>query len=366
MSRRGENIYKRKDGRWEGRYKSGFRSDGKTRYSSVYAHSYKQVKELLNEKRRQINEEVDCCTMTINKLFELWFDVIKVQVKESTFANYLMKYEKHISPFMGQVIYDRLTVDFLSYFISTKMQSGLSARYVADIAKVLKSVCRFAHSRFGFADKSELISVPRATDNEKKLLNSTEQSLLNNYLLKEVTQLHAGIILAAATGIRLGELCALKWADIDPYSGTVFVGHTLQRIKNYGIGSATKLIITTPKSSSSVRKIPLPDFVVTMFEKLRKSDDFFILSACEKPLEPRTVQYAFKKILKTNGLPDVSFHSLRHNFATNCIALGIDVKTLSELLGHSSVTITLNRYVHSSMERKAKCMEKVSEIFINS
>lgn len=366
MARRGENIYKRKDGRWEGRYKNGYKPNGKTRYSSVYAHSYKQVRELLNEKRIQCGEEVTCCPMTINKLFESWFVSIKLDVKESTYANYLMKYEKHISPFMGQIVYDRLTADFLNYFISTKIQSGLSTRYVADIARVLKSVCHFAHRRFGLVDKSGLIPAPRCTDNEKKLLSSTEQNILNSYLLREVTPLNAGIFLAAATGIRLGELCALKWADIDPHSGTIFVSHTLQRIKNCGSGSATKLVITAPKSSSSVRRIPLPAFVISMLEKLRRSDEIFVLSACEKPLEPRTVQYAFKKILKTNRLSDVSFHSLRHAFATNCITLGVDVKTLSELLGHSSVAITLNRYVHTSMEQKTKCMERVSEIFMIS
>lgn len=366
MARRGENIYKRKDGRWEGRYKNGFKPDGRVRYSSVYAHSYKNVRELLDEKRRHSDEGVNCRTVTINELFELWFEAIRFKVKESTYANYLMKYEKHIFPFMGRVAYDHLTPDLLNCFISTKIQSGLSARYVADIAGVLRSVCRFAHNRFGFMDRSGLISIPKCTSNEKKLLSGTEQSILNSYLLKEKTYLNVGILLAAATGIRLGELCSLKWADIDPLSGTVFVGHTLQRIRNCDSGSATKLVITSPKSNSSVRKIPLPVFVITILEKLRKDDDYFILSACEKPLEPRTVQYAFKKILRINGLPDVSFHSLRHTFATNCIALGFDAKTLSELLGHSSVTITLNRYVHSSMERKAKCMEKVSGMFIMS
>ena len=173
-----------------------------------------------------------------------------------------------------------------------------------------------------------------------------------------------GILLSAATGIRIGELCALKWENIDLEKRTLTVNNTVQRIKSIDGSSATKLIITSPKSNSSVREIPLPDFIIPILESLKANNDYYLLSGTRAIIEPRTMQYRFKRILSDLNLPDVSFHSLRHGFATTCIALGFDVKTLSEILGHSSVEITLNRYVHSSMERKAEFMKSLSAMFV--
>ena len=132
--------------------------------------------------------------------------------------------------------------------------------------------------------------------------------------------------------------------------------HTLQRIQTFDNSKKTKIVITEPKSVSSVRDIPIPECLLRLLEKHRKDDDMFVLSGSRKPVECRSVQYHFANLLKNGNLPSVHFHSLRHAFATNCIALGFDVKTLSEILGHSRVEITLNRYVHSSIERKRACM----------
>ena len=165
-----------------------------------------------------------------------------------------------------------------------------------------------------------------------------------------------GIVMALHTGMRIGEICALKWEDIDLPGKIIHVRHTLQRIQTFGTVKKTKIVITEPKSVSSVRDIPITDCLMTLLKKLRAGDDMFVLSGKRKPVECRTLQYYFKKVLSNANLPSVHFHSLRHAFATNCIALGFDVKTLSEILGHSSVEITLNRYVHSSIERKRACM----------
>lgn len=168
---------------------------------------------------------------------------------------------------------------------------------------------------------------------------------------------------AESQGVHLGELCALKWENIDLEKKILTVRNTAQRIKNIGGTTATKLVVTSPKSSSSVREIPLPEFIIPLLSKAKANSGCYLLSGTRNIVEPRVMQYRFKRVLSDLSLPDVSFHSLRHGFATNCIAIGVDVKTLSEILGHSSVEITLNRYVHSSMERKAEYMKTLSAMF---
>ena len=166
--------------------------------------------------------------------------------------------------------------------------------------------------------------------------------------------------LAMSTGIRIGELCALQWKDVDLEKRILTVSKTMQRIQCVTGTAKTKLIVTAPKSESSKRKIPLPEGVISMLQKFKQNDKKYVLSGTENPVEPRTMQYRFQRILKNVKLPSIHFHALRHMFASNCVKLGFDIKTLSELLGHSSVEITLNRYVHSSFKQKQKCMELIS------
>lgn len=363
MARRGENIYKRKDGRWEGRYKNGVRADGTAKYSSIYGKTYAEVKAELSEKRIKTVVSAVPKNLTLNNLFSMWFSDIRLKVKESTYMNYQMKYEKNISSSLGKTLYERLTVEKLNDFVQAKLSSGLSAKYTADIVAVIKSVCRFAKKRFGYEDKSVFMVVPKGKTKEKELLDKAEQTRLNNYLIANPTLSNVGILLSAATGIRIGELCALKWENINLEKRILTVRNTVQRIKNINGETATKLVVTSPKSSSSIREIPLPEFIIPLLSSIKANNNCYLLSGTRSIVEPRVMQYRFKHILKELKLSDVSFHSLRHLFATNCIALGVDVKSLSEILGHSGVEITLNRYVHSSMERKAEYMQSVSALF---
>lgn len=277
--------------------------------------------------------------------------------------NYQMKYEKHISSSLGKTLYEKLTVEKLNDFVHSKLASGLSPKYTADIAAVIKSACRFARKRFGYEDKSTFMATPKGKAKEKELLDKTEQARLNNYLISNPTSSNVGILLSAATGIRIGELCALKWENINLEKRILTVRNTVQRIKNIDGNTATKLVVTSPKSSSSVREIPLPEFIIPYLSNHRTGNSCYLLSGTQGIVEPRVMQYRFKRILAELHLSDVSFHSLRHLFATNCIAIGVDVKSLSEILGHSNVQITLNRYVHSSMEQKVEYMKSVSDLF---
>lgn len=363
MAKRGLNIYKRKDGRWEGRYKNGYTSDGKPKYSSIYGKSYTAVKEQLEKKRADVLNNTVCqCKCTVGEIIENWLADIRNKIKESTLSNYTMKLKKHILPCYARVKYERLTADDINAFISQKFSEELSEKYISDIIVLLKSVAKFAQRRYGYANKIEYVTLPKIMHfSERKLLSDAEQEHFKTTLLKNPTNANIGMLLAATTGIRIGELCALKWEDIDLEKSIITVRQTVQRIMKNGGG--TRLAVTPPKSRTSAREIPLPDFIVPYLKNIQTDSHCFMLSGNTKIVEPRTMQYRFKSVLKHADIPYVNFHALRHMFATNCAAIGFDMKTLSEILGHSSVQITLNRYVHSSIERKKTCMKLFSDSF---
>ena len=364
MSKRGENIYKRKDGRWEGRYKDGFKPDGKVKYTSVYGKTYAEVRRIIAEKRSKTGIYCISCKLTAKELFMLWLESIRISVKESTYANYVMKLEKHILPYFDNICYEKLTAEFFNKFIETKLSEGYSPKYVYDIAVLIRSVSRFAHKQYGYADKAEFMKLPKkGTCNEKSMLSSEQYIIFTTALKKDFSPSNAGILLSAFTGIRLGELCALKWSDINFKERIITIRCTMQRIKNSDGQSKKKIIITSPKSRTSMREIPIPDWLIQKISKIKSNDDSYFLTGNDSFIEPRTMQYRFKALLKKLNLPYINFHTLRHMFATRCVAVGFDVKTLSEILGHSTVELTLNRYVHSSLERKRQCMSMLSEVF---
>lgn len=183
-----------------------------------------------------------------------------------------------------------------------------------------------------------------------------ERKRLESYLLHNQNNTNISVLLCLFTGLRVGELCGLKWSDIDFQNGTVSVCRTVQRINKHG---KSEVAIGSPKSKSSVRIVPIPDFLLAILKAKRKGDDFYIITGTSKPTEPRTMQNRFKSILKTCGIRNVNFHLLRHTYATICIENGFDPKTLSELLGHADASITLNRYVHSSMQMKKNYVSRL-------
>ena len=355
MARKGENIYKRKDGRWEGRYKSGCSEDGKTKYSSVYGHSYAEVKEKLLPLKVAPPTDNIPCRLTIKELFEEWLSAVRHRVKESTFANYQMKVRNHILTEFGNMRYDKLTVQIINSFIERKLDSGLSAKYISDILTVFKTMAKYISSVYKTRNILADVTLPKIQKTEIRLLTPVQQKNLCKYLMNDLTLTSLCIFLSLYTGLRIGEICGLMWDDIDFQNETLTVRRTVQRIKNDTHG--TRLIVDTPKSKSSCRTIPIPKFIMKLLRDHRSNNEYYILSGTACAIEPRTIQYRFKMILKKSGLPSVNYHTLRHIFATNCLQAGFDVKTLSEILGHSSLTTTLNRYVHSSMERKKYCME---------
>ena len=352
-----KNIYRRKDGRYEARVPLGKDESGKRRYRSFYGSSAEEAEYKMLAARESVAASAGLTEMTVRELTLEYITAIRPRLKESSEANYRMKAEKHIIPAFGEIRCCLLKANDVYKFIESKLKSGLSARYVSDIIVLLKSIFRYASRVYGISNCLEGIVMPKRTKADIVILSKSEQSKLMSQLGDDLTSL--GVALSLHTGIRIGELCALQWKDIDLANRTITVRKTVQRIKNFGGKTATKLVITEPKSASSARIIPIPDCLVAMLERFKDSAEKYVLSGNCKPVEPRTLQYRFAAILKKANLPSVHFHSLRHAFATNCISLGFDVKTLSEILGHSSVEITLNRYVHSSLDRKRAGMDMV-------
>lgn len=354
MARRGENIYKRKDGRWEGRYKCGYNDNGKTKYHSVYGHSYAEVRSKLVPLKASVTASYAACRLTVKELFTEWLFAVKLRVKSSTYANYLMKVEKHILPVFGGMKYDTLTVQMLNNFIQEKLDFGLSAKYVSDIVIVFKSMSKYSAKIHGFHNILADVELPKVHRSEAVLLTRNQQLHLCRYLQRNPCTTSLCVLLSLYTGLRVGEVCGLMWSDINFEKSILSVRRTVQRIR---IGAhKTRIIADNPKSRTSRRVIPIPRFLMKLLRESRSNDNHYVLSDSEIIIEPRTLQRRFKSIMKKADLPSVSYHSLRHAFATNCLQAGFDVKTLSEILGHASVETTLNRYVHTSMERKIACM----------
>ena len=369
MSRRGENIYKRKDGRWEGRYKTGTGANGRTQYKSYYGKTYREVKSKLEHCRQTPRFEI-VKTKNVVKLFgtycDEWLAVNRDKVKESTLAKYHAALENHIKPYFGkyspEMITTEQTADFLNEIIHIK---HLSAKTAKDLAVLLKTILKYiakCNNNMRLID----VSMPKTKAREMRILSKEEQKRFVDYLLKDMDFYKFGTLFALMTGLRIGEVCALRASDINMEEKTVTVRETVQRIKNLdGNSSKTKIVFSTPKSNTSVRVVPLTNTVYTLckINSGKMPPNAFLLTGKEdKVIEPRTLQYHIKRYSKACGIEDMHFHVLRHTFATRCVEVGFEIKSLSEVLGHSSPQITLERYIHSSLELKRQNMTKLEAI----
>lgn len=362
MAKRGSNIYKRKDGRFEGRVPIGYQDNGKIKYKSVYARTLSEVKEKMSEMYsvRQ-NRAVSPIKLTVVDAAEQWLSSAKLRVKESSYSSYENIVSKHIIPILGGEYMSNLTTQKLNDFIHYKLNrgrlnhsGGLSAKSVRDIMTVYRSIEAYVAREYGI--KETHFTMPKIEKKPTDVLNVFKRKRLENYLIHNQNSTNISVLLCLFTGLRVGELCGLKWGDIDFDNGTLTVSRTVQRINKHG---KSEVVIGSPKSKSSIRIVPIPEFLLAILRKKRKNDDFYIITGTCKPTEPRTMQNRFKSVLKLCGIRDVNFHLLRHTYATVCIENGFDPKTLSELLGHADASITLNRYVHSSMQMKKKYVSRL-------
>lgn len=371
MPRKGENIYKRKDGRWEGRYPKGRSEDGKMKYGYVYAKSYRDVKQkMLQVQLSPPREEKSAVAgMPFRQLAANWLQDHMPTVKESTYYKYRNILDLHLNPEFADRLLEEITYEEVSRFairLQTKSDGkGLSPKTVSDILSVLRSIFRYG-GRLG-AEPAFDVSLIRTKQAPKEIrvLTTGEQEKLQRYLYGHLDGCQMGILLCLRTGLRVGEVCALRWEDISLSEQTLFVHQTMQRLRDFSdSGTKTHVVITTPKSSCSVRTIPIPSDLCRILKDYQTtSTGFFLTNSPYRYIEPRTMQNRFQQVLKSCGVEAVNFHVLRHTFATRCVELGFDVKSLSEILGHANVRITMDRYVHPSMDIKRQNMEKMSALF---
>ena len=301
-----------------------------------------------------------------------WLSYKKDYIKESTYANYSNIISNHIAPDLGKYYLKDLNNKIIQEFLLKKYKigrldnlGGLSSKTIRDIVAIIKSSLKFAM-------KEDLISsfnldfiYPKISSKDKiYTISKQDQDKLIDYILKNQSSKNFGILLTLYSGIRIGELCALQWKDIDFKNNILNINKTLQRvyIKDKQINKS-KLIITNPKTHNAEREIPLNKDFAKELRKFKTDNEDYILSGSRKWIEPRTYRRFFARTLEKVKIDKINFHGLRHTFATNCIKLGVDYKTVSELLGHATVNITLNLYVHPQMSQKKKCIDLICKKF---
>lgn len=299
-------------------------------------------------------------TVRFEDIAEGWLEVKKNAIKESTYYNYVYNINKHLKPKFRRFRLGKLQKYNFNSFIEEKMKD-LSPKTVREITNVLKQILRYAMEEYNCVFKINSITSPRVEIDDIRILSKREKGKLERYCIKDGSLRCMGILICLYTGLRIGEVCALKWENIDLDKKTLYVRNTLQRVYDEK-RKTTKIIIDKPKTKKSIRSIPISTKLYNMLRPLKKqyqNEDFFLTGLSDKFIEPRSYQNIYKKILSDCEIKEYKFHILRHTFATQCIEVGMDVKSLSEILGHANSEVTLNRYVHSSYKAKKKFLEKL-------
>lgn len=374
MPKRGENIYKRKDGRWEGRIRRGDTMTGRT-YKSVYGKSYREVKDKMFILRQNSGWEVNPGkkgNYTIAEASQLWMKSQEAYWKAGTYSAYQQMLHKYIIPYIGHInirqVTDRTMLEFAQKVNQQEDSKVLSGNYMFQICALIRRIMIYMNKQY-----DDSIIIPENPIAAKRTHNiilpsDTSLSVLEDYLCCHCdNDTCLGILIALHTGIRIGELSALVWKDIDLEEGILYVRRNMLRVHKNNQDeteeSATQIIEQKPKSSDSVRIIPLPPSLMPVLKKYRKNESDYVICGVKSPwAEPRTIQYRFESILKNCQIEYFNFHMLRHVFATRCVAIGLDVKSLSEILGHSNIQMTLNLYVHSTIQQKRLLMQQYDSV----
>lgn len=302
--------------------------------------------------------------MTYKEAYEEWYEYKKRMVKHSTMAAYALLNRTHLQPAFGGMDVQTIRRKDVQAFIYSKLDGGMSVKSVRDMLIVLKMVIRWVSEEYDIAVntnwKMEWPSrnmdggheLERYTPDEFRRIVEAVQAKPSPYKL--------GVLMALTTGMRIGELCGLRFGDIDWEKKTIKVCRTVERIYEVNPdgtpGGKTVLIVSEPKTKNSRREIPLMREVIPLLKAYSKvsTSDYYVCTLSEHVTEPRTYRNSYRHfILKEVGLKRcIKFHGLRHTFASTLIENMVDVKTVSSILGHSDISTTLNVYVHPSEDTK--------------
>lgn len=375
MSKRGENIHKRKDGRWEARYIKGRKENGKAIYGYVYARTYRDVKTKLRNTLIENDKKTSTKELTFNEVLEQWLSYKQNFVKQSTYNKYINTYVNYIKQALGLYHIDQIDERLIQNYVLTlskqknyRTNELLSISTLRIVVYIIKSTTNFAYKQNYIKPIQLEIELPSYEKKPIQILSKEEQKILETYLMVKHDCFSLSILICLYTGIRIGELCALRWSDIDFNNRIILIHNTVQRIQNKENDiSKTKLQITKPKTKNSIRRIPITSYLYDILNKYfvqnhEKSNYYIFRNKENGPIDPRKIQKHFKSIIKKLHLTSITFHSLRHTFATLCIEVGMDIKTLSEILGHSNVSTTMSIYVHSTESHKRKQIELLSKL----
>ena len=370
MARRGENIYHRKDGRWEGRYIKGRKPDGKPRFGSVYGSSYGEVKNKLLPLKAAYcvkSPEARCTKPFRDYLLGHLAEKRNGRIKASSYDSYFRIVHNHLLPGLGSYPMHRLTDQIVQEFLSNLHNRGLSNGTIRNIFRYLSNVTKAAVKSGTMArDVCADVTLPKPKQAQARALSRTDQQNLEraaSFAVRESDYKRGvEVMIALDTGMRVGEISALRWDDVDFGNEVIHVRHTLQRVSAHGKGAKTAVRLGSPKTGSSERVIPMNARLSRLLRELRvRAKGEFVVPGSRRTefMEPRVMQYHFERILEQARLPHTGFHTLRHSFATRCMELGVDVATISKLLGHASVKMTADTYTHSMMEQRRVAVRKL-------
>jgi integrase len=385
---RGENVFQRKDGRYEARYIKGRRADGRPLYGFCYGRTYEEAKDKADRAREEIGQakKPEAGQRPDMACFcDRWLSANSARLKPSSRAKYRTDIENHIKPFFGEKLPGEILPEEIDGFTQSLLTGkGLSPKTVRSILTLFHSILSYTGKRSGGKLPDMEITYPKSFRKNTRVLDEKEESALVQLLAQEMDACKFGVYLALRTGMRIGEICALRWCDISFEAAAISVCHTALRLPRGNVCQAdpdrpsaaagddggvlalsrTELVIGTPKSESSLRLIPLMPDIATLCERFRPEEpEAFLLTGTDRCMDPRKLQRHLKKYLEECGIPEAHFHTLRHTFATRCVEAGFDVKTLSEILGHSNIGITMNLYVHPNLDLKRENMNRLKSLF---
>lgn len=292
-------------------------------------------------------------------LCDEWLNYKRNKVKESTYCNYNFVVNDFLKKYLDNIELEELEM-FDFYLMIEELKEKLSRKTLQDRISILKSILKYGERKYDANFKIDLITTPSNYNKEIEILTEREKNRITNYMLRTNKIKELGIFISLYAGLRIGEVCALRWRDIDFEKKLIDVNKTVQRI--YVGEKETKVIFTEPKTVKSIRKVPIAEILLKKLKEVRKyytENSFIITGSEEKFMEPITYRFTYKNCLKKCRVSYKKFHCLRHTFATRCVRVGMDVKSLSEVLGHNNINVTLSIYVHSSYDVKRKFIDRL-------